>query len=254
MIEIFSVYIPAFEEERKIRIYLPNDYNLVERRYPVIYMHDGQNVFRDNDAIGGVSLELETYLNEKKLNVIVVGIDQNKEERKNEYCPWVNGEYSKKLRGEIEPFGGKGKQYINFIINELKPLIDDKYRTLIDHSSMAGISLGGLITTYACCRYPKVFKNIVIMSSAFYANQENIEELLRNTDLSEINSFYLDCGTNEAGEGTIISKEFVNSNKSVYDILKEKIPTINFNIIDGGEHNYLHFRNRIPELFNHLIN
>lgn len=252
MVEIFSVYISDFQEERNIRIYLPNDYQKNEKRYPVLYMHDGQNVFSDNDAIGGVSLELEKYLNEIQLDVIVVGIDQNSNERKNEYCPWVNGEYSKKILGEVEPFGGKGEQYIDFVVNELKPYIDDNYRTIRDESSMAGISLGGLITAYACCRYPKVFKNITIMSAAFYVNQENIEELLRHTDLSEVKSFYFNCGTKEAGYGTIISNEFVNSNKAVYEILKEKLPNVKFKLIDGGEHNYTYFRKRIPELFNHL--
>lgn len=253
MIEIFSVYISAFQEERVIRIYLPNDYQKNEKRHPVLYMHDGQNVFSDIDAIGGVSLELEEYLNDKKLDVIVVGIDQNSNERKNEYCPWVNGEYSKKILGEVEQFGGKGEQYIDFVVNELKPYIDDNYRTIKDETSMAGISLGGLITAYSCCRYPKVFKNITILSAAFYANQENIEELLRNTDLSEVKSFYFDCGTKEAGGGTIISNEFVNSNKAVYEILKEKIPNVKFRIIDDGEHNYMSFRKRIPQIFNHLL-
>lgn len=251
MVEIFSVTISAFEESRNIRVYLPSDYQKNSNRYPVLYMHDGQNVFSDIDAIGGLSLQLEKYLNEKELDVIVVGIDQNINERRNEYCPWVNGEYSNKLLGEVEPFGGKGEQYIDFIVNELKPLIDDKYRTISDQSSMAGISLGGLITAYACCRYPKVFKNITILSTAFYANQEKMEELLRHTDLSEVKSFYFDCGTKEAGDRKIISDEFVNSNKAVYEILKEKVPNIKFKLIDGGEHNYTFFRKRIPELFNH---
>lgn len=253
MVEIFSVYISAFQEDRTIRIYLPNDYQKNEKRYPVLYMHDGQNVFSDDDAIGGISLELEKYLNEKQLDVIVVAIDQNSSERKNEYCPWVNGEYSKKIVGDVEQFGGKGKQYIDFVVNELKPYIDDNYRTIKDESSMAGISLGGLITAYACCRYPTVFKNITILSTAFYANQENMEGLLRDTDLSDVNSFYLDCGTKEAGDGTFISKEFVNSNKAVYEILKEKLPNVQFKLIDGAEHNYMDFRKRVPEFFNHIV-
>ena len=249
MIETVSVYISAFKEERNIRIYLPNDYKMNEKRYPVLYMHDGQNVFCDHDAIGGVSLGLEQYLNEKELDVIVVGIDQNSSERKNEYCPWVNGEYSKKIVGEVEQFGGKGEQYIDFIVKELKPYIDVNFRTKSDESSMAGISLGGLITTFACCRYPKVFKHITILSAAFYANQENMERLIRDTDLSHVHSFYLDCGTKEAGEGTIISKEFVNSNIAVYEIIKEKHPNVKFKLIKGAAHNYIDFRKRVPELF-----
>ena len=99
LLEIFPVYITSFEQERLIRVYLPKNYNKENQRYPVLYMHDGQNIFNDNDAIGGKSLELENYLDENELEVIVVGIDQNSKDRINEYCPWVMGEYSKKLLG-----------------------------------------------------------------------------------------------------------------------------------------------------------
>ncbi|MEW9502774.1 alpha/beta hydrolase [Jeotgalibacillus marinus] len=233
------MYITSFKQERLIRVYLPKNYNKENKRYPVLYMHDGQNVFCDHDAIGGTSLELENYLDEKGLEVIVVGIDQNSEERINEYCPWVNGEYSKKIVGQISPSGGKGIQYIDFIVNELKPFIDNKYRTLKDRTAMAGVSLGGLISTYAACRYPQIFNNIAILSSAFYRNQEEIERLLQDSDLASIEKFYLDCGTKEAGEEDLISKEFLASNKAIYEILREKIPHTTFETINDAKHNYV---------------
>lgn len=252
MLEIYPVNITPFNHERLIRVYLPINYNNESKSYPVLYMHDGQNVFRDEEAIGGISLELEDYLDKNRLEVIVVGIDQNSDERINEYCPWLHGEFSKKILGEASSEGGKGKQYVDFIVNELKPLIDDKYRTLKDQTAMAGISLGGLISTCAACCYPHIFKNVVVLSSAFWRNQEEIEKLIQNSDLSPIESFYLDCGTREAREKDFISKEFLASNKAIYEILHEKITNTKFEVIKDSEHNYMFFRKRVPELFTFL--
>ncbi|MED3745408.1 alpha/beta hydrolase-fold protein [Peribacillus psychrosaccharolyticus] len=244
-----SLYITSFEEERRIRIYLPKNYTKENQSYPVLYMHDGQNVFQDHDAIGGTSLNLEQYLDENQLNVIVVGIDQNSEERINEYCPWITGEYSKKIVGHRSFEGGKGILYVDFIVNQLKPYIDTKYRTLKEHTAMAGISLGGLISIYAMCRYPNVFRNIAVLSSAFYRNQEELEKLIRVSDLSFIERVYVDCGTKEAGDEETINKEFIASNKAIYDLLIEKTSNAKFEIILEAEHNYLSFRERLPELF-----
>lgn len=253
MIEKFPVYIPSLENERLVRVYLPEDYfGHEEKKYPVLYMHDGQNVFQDEGAIGGISLGLEDYLNTNKLDVILVAIDQVSAERLNEYCPWVNGPFNKELRGS-ESYGGKGKQYIDFIVNELKPLIDDKYRTISDHTSIAGISLGGLISTYAACMYPQVFQHVILLSPSFLANQEEMEKLITESDLSPIKSLYLDFGTIEAGKGTPINKAFVASNQTIYNLLKEKIANSRLESIDDGEHNYESFRKRREELFASIL-
>ncbi|MBW9235298.1 hypothetical protein JQK62_24465, partial [Leptospira santarosai] len=116
------------------------------------------------------SLNLKNYLDERKLEIIVVGIDTNivGDERKNEYCPWVDGEYSKNLSGQVSTTGGKGAAYVDFIVHELKPYIDRTYRTLEHSTSIAGISLGGLISTYAAARYPQVFTKVASISSAFW--------------------------------------------------------------------------------------
>ena len=253
MLDIFPIPINAFQQKRRIQVYLPQSYQLSQKKYPVLYMHDGQNVFRNDDAIGGISLELEKYLDEKGLDVIVVAIDQNSSERKNEYCPWENGAYSQKfLRADSPSFGGKGKQYLEFIVEELKPYIDEKYRTIKNHTAMAGISMGSLISLYAACHYPKVFTDLILFSSAFYANQEKIEELVEKADLSKISSLYMDCGTGEAGIGTSTSREFLASNNSVYELLRSKVPAVNFNVLEGEQHNYRSFQKRIPRLFSFL--
>jgi predicted alpha/beta superfamily hydrolase len=255
VLEKFQINMSSFQQERTIRVYLPPNYFNEFKRYPVLYMHDGQNVFLDEDAIRGVSLRVGDYLDESRLEIIVVGIDLNTagEERVNEYCPWVNGEFSKKLLGRASSSGGKGEAYLDFIVNELKPLIDKKYRTHENHTSMAGISLGGLISTYAACRYPQIFSKIAVLSPAFYRNQEEIEKLLRDSDLSAIERFYMDCGTKEAGAEEEISKLFLSSSKAVFEIISGKISNSQFNILNNAEHDYSNFRKRVPEVFSFLF-
>jgi predicted alpha/beta superfamily hydrolase len=253
MIEIFPIYMTPYQQDRLIRVYLPPNYNEVTTHYPVLYMHDGQNIFYDEGAINGTSLSLKNYLDQNELEVIVVGIDQNPSERLNEYHPWENGDLCKKMLGEsTPPSGGKGEAYVEFIVNELKPHIDSNYRTLKDRTAMGGISSGGVITTYAACRFPHIFKIIAVFSSAFYRNHEELEKPIRSSDLSLIESFYLDCGTTELANNEFISKEFLASNQAVYELLKEKIPAIQFEVLVGAEHHYRFFRERVPALFGFL--
>lgn len=252
MLEIFSLYMTSFEQEKTIRVYLPTTYNKINKRYPVLYMHDGQNVFRDEDSIRGDSLRIEDYLDQNELEVIVVGIDLNTtgDERANEYCPWPNGKFAKEKFGVTNSFQGRGEDYVDFIVHELKPFIDRKYRTIDTSTSMAGISLGGLITTYAACHYPHIFKKIAILSSGFYRNQEEIEQLLRDSDLSSLEGIYMDCGTCEAGDDEEISRLFFGTSQSVYEIVSKKVPNTQFEILDNAEHNYPVFRKRIPAILN----
>ncbi|GAM12425.1 alpha/beta hydrolase [Mesobacillus selenatarsenatis] len=247
MIESFPVSL--FGEERKIRVYLP--LNKKEIKYPVLYMHDGQNVFGNEEAIGGVGLELHDYLEKNDVELIVVAIDQNSGDRVNEYCPWINGEYTTKLLGKPCSEGGKGKEYVEFIVNVLKPLIDSKYSTNPNQTYMAGISLGGLITTYAACTYPHIFKRIAGLSSGFYRNQEEIEQLLKTADLSHLEKVYLDCGTKEGGEK--LAGPFLETNKAVFEIIRNKEVETELKVIEGAEHNYQAFKKRIPEVISYLL-
>ncbi|EWG10996.1 alpha/beta hydrolase [Cytobacillus firmus] len=243
MLEVLTVSI--FNQERKIRIYLPENYYCSNKRYPVLYMHDGQNVFGAEEAIGGVSLDLHNHLDQSKSDLIVAAIDQNTEgeERIHEYCPWKHGDFSEQLLGYNSGSGGKGSDYADFIVDELKPIIDGKYKTMTDENYMAGISLGGLLSVYAGCKYPDVFKKVAGMSSAFYRNQEDIEKLADSTP--PLGKIYLDCGTAEAGENRKISELFLESNKAVYERLKSSGCEVELRIVEGAGHNYTAFKDRI---------
>lgn len=255
MLEKFNVYMSKLQQGRMIRVYLPMSYNESNKRYPVLYMHDGQNVFEDEGAIKGVSLGLKDYLDQTKLEIIVVAIDLNPEgeERFNEYCPWVTGAIAEKIIGHPSLSGGKGELYLDFIVKELKPLIDDKYRTLKEHTSMAGISLGGLISTYAAGRYPQIFKRIAAISPGYYRNQEELEVFVRNADFSEVERFYVDFGTHEVSENQELNSQFTEMIQSIYKTLKGKIEDTRYQTIINGEHNYTSFKTRIPDVISYLF-
>jgi len=166
----FKMKIPQLDNrERRIWVYLPPDYNQSNRRYPVLYMHDGQNLFDQATSFAGewqVDETLERLFKEKGFAIIVVGIDNGGERRIDEYSPWVNSEYGR---------GGEGDAYVRFIVETLKPYIDSKYRTLPNETGIMGSSLGGLISIYAGFKYPEVFKYVGAMSPAFWFNPEIYE-------------------------------------------------------------------------------
>jgi metallo-beta-lactamase class B len=151
---------------RRVWIYLPPDYEKTKKRYPVLYMHDGQNVFDDATSfVGewGVDEALDT-LSRSVRGAIVVAIDHGGDQRFDEYSPWSHERYG----------GGKGAQYVEFIVQTLKPYIDRHYRTRRDasHTAIAGSSLGGLISLYAALAHPNVFGKAAVFSPALWIAPE----------------------------------------------------------------------------------
>ncbi|RYE01681.1 MAG: hypothetical protein EOP50_01595 [Sphingobacteriales bacterium] len=160
--------------QRRIWVYLPKDYTQGNRHYPVLYMHDGQNLFDEASAgFGewGVDEALDS-LERTYGGIIVVGIDHGGDKRLNEYCPY-----------DMERFGkGEGKAYTDFLVHTLKPYIDASFRTRRDRANtwVAGSSMGGLISLYAHLRYPGVFGASGVFSPAFWIAPGLQTDLLRH--------------------------------------------------------------------------
>ena len=156
--------IPGLNRERIVRIYLPPGYESSRRRYPVLYMHDAQNLFDEATAyVGeewGVDESLNALAKSRRLRLIVVGIDNGGPERIHELNAWDNPEYGK----------GEGEQYLAFVANVVKPWVDQHYRTQPDrrHTAIMGSSMGALISSYAISRYPEVFGAAGIFSPAYW--------------------------------------------------------------------------------------
>jgi predicted alpha/beta superfamily hydrolase len=161
--------VPQLNKTRRIWLYLPPDYaSATNKRYPVLYMHDGQNLFDARTSFSGewqVDESLNALFSKGDYGCIVVGIDNGGGSRLDEYSPWVNQQYG----------GGQGDEYVDFIVNTLKPYIDAQYRTLPERRSTAimGSSMGGLVSMYAFSERQDVFSKAGILSPAFwFAGQE----------------------------------------------------------------------------------
>jgi predicted alpha/beta superfamily hydrolase len=154
--------MPGLDRERTLRIYLPPGYEKSNRRYPVLYMHDGQNLFDATTSYSGewgVDETLNELAKTKGLELIVVGIDHGDEKRIHELNPWDNARFGK----------GEGRQYMEFVVGTVKPYIDRHYRTKPgrDDTAVMGSSMGGLISQYAIEQYPQVFGKAGIFSPAY---------------------------------------------------------------------------------------
>lgn len=185
---------PQLYNRRHILVYLPPSYGQGSKRYPVLYMHDGQNLFDNVTSFAGewgVDETMEKLSREEGLEAIIVGIPNMGEMRMDEYSPFRDGEHG----------GGLGNQYLAFIVNTLKPIIDRDFRTLPGkrYTGMMGSSMGGLISLYAFFRYPDFFGYTGIMSPSFWVARGAI---FRYAEAAPFNpgKIYLDVGTRELGD------------------------------------------------------
>jgi len=241
-----NFYIPQLDRYRTIRIYLPAEYDITLNRYSVLYMHDGQNLFDNATSFAGEwkideSLEKLTQQGEIK-GLIVVGIDNHPTKRSNEYSPWDNKKYN---------CTGEGDEYVNFIVETLKPWVDEKYRTLPEkeHTGIAGSSLGGLISFYAGCKYPDTFSMLGIFSPAFWFAKTQMIKYLQNSPLTKNCRVYIDVGTAE-GDDPLEQKAYLNDAKEFYQLLQNAgIPDSNLKLVidKGAQHNEKAWARRFPD-------
>jgi predicted alpha/beta superfamily hydrolase len=191
-----GIYSPQLGNSRSLRIYLPPSYYTnTAKRYPVLYMHDAQNLFSAATAFGGVEWGVDETINRlvgsgAMDEVIVVGID-NTAERINEYTPCCDPQYG----------GGKLNQYEAFIISTVKPFIDQSYRSLSGNQNTAimGSSLGGLASFYIARRNPAVFAKSGAMSSSFWWNSQSMVKTVVAATGKVAGKFYIDAGTSNDG-------------------------------------------------------
>jgi metallo-beta-lactamase class B len=182
---------------RRVWLYLPTGYaDNPARRYPVLYLQDGQNVFDAATSFSGEWGVDETLaqLQASGLSTapcIVVAVD-NGTGRLDEYSPWRNEQYKA---------GGEGDKYVEFLVETLKPYIDANYRTEPGRAStgIGGSSMGALIATYAALKYPAVFGKVAAFSPAYWFAQAPLFDYVRQHPANPDTRFYFvsGAGTNE---------------------------------------------------------
>ncbi len=235
--------IPQLNDTRRIWIYLPKDYKTSKEKYPVLYMHDGQNLFNEQTApFGewGVDEALDTLQKQNK-NCIVVGIDCDEKNRINEYTFYDHKEYGKAM----------GKEYVDFLIKTLKPYIDKTYRTKTDAANtyIAGSSMGGLISFLAATSHPETFSAAGIFSPSFWIAPQVYTDI-KNKDFtkSKISYFFYAGGA----EG----KTMVDDAKRMADMIDAKphaYKRVTVLVNPPGKHNEAEWRKQFPVFYNWLF-
>jgi predicted alpha/beta superfamily hydrolase len=181
---------PQLNNKRDIYVYLPPSYWHSENRYPVLYMHDGQNLFDHATSFSGEWHVDETMqaLAHEGIEAIVVGIPNAGERRINEYNPYDHPRFGR----------GAGEPYLRFIVETLKPVIDRDFRTQPERerTGLLGSSLGGLISLYGFFRFPATFGMAGVLSPAFWVTRGSIMEMVKNSPHVQ-GRIYLDVGTHE---------------------------------------------------------
>lgn len=236
--------MPQLGRQRRIWLYLPPDYTTSDKRYPVIYMHDGQNLFDKASAFSGewgVDETLNQLFRQGHPGVIVVGIDNGGAHRIPEYAPWENKEYG----------GGEGDAYLRFIVENLKPYIDSHYRTMPgqQQTALAGSSLGALISLYGAMEYPQVFGRIGLFSPALWFNAQMYDYVKQKADPAAGQRFYFMASQQE-------SSSMVPDMQRVCNLLEQQgVPgeLIYCQFTQDGAHSEWYWQREFPKAFQWLF-
>lgn len=251
--KVFIFDSKELNREVRVSVFLPKSYKKTDKHYPVLYMHDGQNLFDDKLATFGKSWGImETYENNPSIpEIIIVGID-SVDTRAKELVPFVFS-----YEGNKELDGGNADNYYKFITESLKSFIDARYRTFksAKNTGIMGSSYGGLSSTFAALKYSDYFTRFGCVSNAYFPVQKELEDLVKKSSLSTVKKFYMDVGTKESSTKQK-NERYIVSNKSVYDLLSKKIEPekLKFEIIEEAIHNESAWEIRFPEIVKFLFN
>ena len=224
--------MPQLNSKRNIWVYLPKGYETSEKRYPVIYMHDAQNLFDEATAHNG-EWGVDEILSKLNKEIIVVGIEHGDSLRLLEYSPYTHEQY----------IGGSGTEYLQFIIETLKPAIDENFRTLPtrEHTAIGGSSMGGLISLCAAHQHATVFSKFLVFSPSLWFNKQIFEDLATLKEQTQDFKIYLSVGGKEESfmkEDT----ETLHKQLSVYDNVDTELQV---NLL--GEHNEKLWNEEFPK-------
>ncbi len=229
----------------KVWLYLPPNYENSDEKYPVIYMHDAQNLFDDATSFVGewdVDGTLNALYEKTGKGFIVVAVENGGEKRIEEYTPYKNEKYG----------GGKGDIYIDFLANELKPYIDKNYKTLTtpENTALIGSSLGGLISFYGGLKYPEVFGKIGALSTSFWFSSDKINDFTKENGNQQNTKIYFLVGEKE-GDSMVPDTE--NMAKLLVDVgfPAENIKT---KIVAEGKHTESFWKTEFLEVIKFLYN
>ena len=243
MVIKWDVTIPKLSGDtpRRAYIYLPQSYEEdPDRRYPVMYMFDGHNVFFDEDATFGKSWGMNDYMERSGKQLIIVGVECNHQGNRRlvEYSPLT---YENSEHGKIK---GRGSVMMNWMVNELKPYIDENYRTLPDRRNtiIAGSSMGGLIALYGVTAYNHVFQRGACLSPSLGVAPGKVLEMVARAHIRRDTTIYMDYGELEMFNHAATQESMI----STAHLLLTKRVNLTLRIVPGGNHSEASWEKQIP--------
>ncbi len=243
MVKKWNVTIPSLtgDKTRRAYIYLPESYLKDKtRRYPVMYMFDGHNVFFDSDATYGKSWGMNKYMENSGKELIIVGVECNHEGngRLVEYSPIT---YQNSEMGKIK---GKGNVYMHWLVKTLKPYIDENYRTLTDRKNtiIAGSSMGGLMALYGATVYNHVFQRAACLSPSLWVAPGKVLEFVARAHIRRDTTIYMDYGELEMFNHAANQESMI----STAHLLMTKRVNLALRIVPGGNHSEASWERQIP--------
>jgi predicted alpha/beta superfamily hydrolase len=252
-----DVYSPQLQNRRDIFVYLPPSYAISDRRYPVLYIHDGQNLFDAFSSYAGEWQVDETMqvLSDEGIEALVVGVANAGVRRMNEYNPFDHPRFGK----------GQGDAYLTFLGDTVKPLIDTDFRTLTgrDSTGIMGSSMGGLISLYAFFRLPQVFGFAGAVSPSLHIGGNALDALIQTAPFVP-GKIYIDVGTHEMGTSWKEQLSFHRASRRYTDAVRRlhaRLLTKGYSDgVDlvyveeqGGRHNEVDWARRLPDALRFLL-
>lgn len=248
MVENFTAHITPFGLDRNTFVYLPDDWQSSGRRYPVVYMFDGHKLFFDSTATYGTCWGLKEYMDAHP-QAIIVAPECNHEgnARLEEYSPYdfVWQEYDIK---------GRGKAYLDWMVQELKPLIDAKYPTLPDRENTAigGSSMGGLMSLYGVTAHNETFSRAACLSPSVRFSFTEVKADIKKAKLAPGTRVYISWGERE-GKGRHALAQYTGKALEVTNLLTAGGATVYPYCQLDGRHCEADWRRQLGRCFTFLF-
>lgn len=247
MIQKHELYCEGLNRAIPIHLRLPEGYDSTGERYPVVYMFDGQNLFLDQDATYGKSWGLDAFLAQYDKPFIIVGLECDHEgnNRLDEYAPF---DIPRTPMGALH---GKGEILFDWMIKELKPVIDTNYRTWPQReaTALAGSSMGGLMAYYGVLRHNDVFSKAAALSPSLFLCQGKLHQEISQDPVDPDTRVYLSMG----------SQELRGNRRRIWQLLREFSKPLErlgartmTNFVKGGKHEEASWEQENPVWFDFL--
>ena len=236
-IESIEMEIAPLNRLRTVWVYLPDNYDPSGEGLPVIYMHDGQNLFYDRLAAFGKSWRVDRTLDElfaqTGKSCIVVGVECNDKVRISEYSPWKLPFFAFKAKRTVAKSranrGGEGRKYGEWFAKTLKPYIDSHYNTDKDRmaTAVAGSSMGAYISCYLGLTYQRIYETMGLFSAHTEFNEPALYKYEAKTSQALPQHAFVYVGGKEWGEEKA-DKRYISKSRALYDRLVKRGITCEF--------------------------